>query len=703
MSSITDLKINRCDVALSRNDPIQISDNLQITINSFNELHIIEPKFPTYHNSIVQTQTTKTLKSKEIFSFGSLLHTEAIKNLPVNKFQDVIFKDGDEPLNFIVQDPNVVEYQWSPLLENTRDCLCGVLFNTGELLIMGRKLHGQLYNYEVKVNVFDTLIKSYDDIIEHEGKYYVTAERFKNLKIKYFTFNLVEGKLNLAIVDITNKIIIFNDQMIVSKEVEFPKNIAKIKWEKDVFLIIGYDNSFSVLNLDTGSFDEIYPANRFVNKKNELVTINGKVYLISTFLSKLVVFDGDEKVEYDTGTWSYNTSIIPAIKGNALIILLSFEDGTFKTFYYNINSKKLSLESNDIAFYLFSEKAISFSQSNDEGYTETTEGTVILYGMTAITNNVIAIIYKVIPKNGIHLRPPSTAYVNVSFVKLSSSIGEIKNTSIANTSISKLTAYYLDHFENIPIIMDDFSVLQEQKLEFFLTEFGEFVNRVIKPIPRLNEVTIDPGSSFDEIISENFINLKEIIELQFFQTFCLLLQSALKNYTSADTTAKVLYHQIDEYKSDVEKTIANYLKDLILQIYNEKSITDEIDKYLLITLAYQTPTSEAYELPSNAHFTIKTKNLEETFDIGLIPSINQSQLQDKMITSKSNHGWSICNLTNYPLIRMNNKLDESDQFRYISLNTEFKHLSENDAVIMKEVVNCIGFCYISGNRIYDIN
>ncbi|KAI5952003.1 hypothetical protein KGF54_005078 [Candida jiufengensis] len=708
MSTILDLKVIKADAALARNDPIKLSDNSQFIINSYDSLHIIEPRLPSYHKAIGETTTFKFLNTKELYSVNRLLHSESIKNLPVNKFNNVIFKDGDEFLNFTAQIPSIVQSQWSPININTRDCLLGVLFNSGELLVMGRESL-DFGDYKVRINVFERLIKLYDEIIECEGQYYVSAEVFKHLKLKYFAFNMLDNKLHLAIVDMTNRIIIFDDKMNVFKQIDYSKDIAKIKWEKGVFLIIGQDNSLSVFNEALEQTKELIESGRFVNQRNEIIKVGDKTYLVSTFTSKLVIFDGDETFEYSIKNWYSNTSIILGIQENLLTILLSYENGMFKTLQFDLITKKFTPIPNDISMSLFTEGVIMSFQNATEREELSLEENIIIHGMNAISDEIFAITYKVLPKNSIHYRSDADLSVNVAFIKLSSPIGKIKVDSVTNTSISKLVTYYLHNFEKIPVLIEDLSSSKHEIFEFFLKNFQEFVNLNLKELPQLNRITIDTSLNLNQILIENFLNQNQVIELQYLQTFATLLSNTLEGYISTSDDAKSLYDKIKQYKFDMKSIVTQYLKNLLLEAYNNKIIKDEADKFFLITSYQQLSSTSVYSnIPTQTSLTINVHDSEEKFEINSLTKLeNQSQLDEntRMISSTSNHKWITCNLTNYPLTKLNNKIDESNQFKYLSFNTEFndKTEEEKDKMIIKEVFESLGFCYISGNRIYDVS
>ena len=81
-------------------------------------------------------------------------------------------------MNLVASEPNIVLQQWTPNCETTRDNLLGVLFNSGELLILGRK-NVQLLNYVIRINVFNILVEKYNIQCDLENMF-VTAEEYKS-------------------------------------------------------------------------------------------------------------------------------------------------------------------------------------------------------------------------------------------------------------------------------------------------------------------------------------------------------------------------------------------------------------------------------------------------------------------------------------------------------------------------------------------
>ncbi|KAI5953835.1 hypothetical protein CANMA_004673 [Candida margitis] len=671
MSSIADIKLNRVDLALARHDPIQLSDNLQLTLNSYNELTIVEPRFPSYHNAIIKNRHRTVLNSKEIFSTGTILYPEAVSNLPVGQFKDVVFKDGDEFFNITAQDPIIVEHQWTSINQNTRDSSLGILFNTGELLVLVRENHNQTYNYKVKINVFETLVKLYS-IPYYQGKWYVSAPEFKHLKIRYFTFH----DNQLVVVDMANRITIFDCHMNVVKQIDVERDIAKLRWEKDTFLVIGKDNS---LLLVEDKVREIYPPRRGHFQKVEIVQYRSRSCIIAVFMSKVVIFENGNIHEYNTDTWYTCTSVVTG-RGESLTIILAYEDSTIITLSFDSN--RISKISNDLSWLLFTDKTLNGFQMASED--ATAEGSIILHGVQPITDKILAVVYKVLPKNALHFRIPSELSVNLTFIHLESFMGTIKEP-VVNTSIAKLACFYLEDFSTIPAMIDDLTMSQSEKIDVFIPQLQVFVNELLQPqeipAPMIKSV-------LEQDLVDNFVQSETVANIQFKYCLATLLLTGLESFKSSDNDmASSLYNQVKQLQTTLEESLRRYIATLLFQINKDKVVENEVDKFSLITQGSQF----SLRLDALDKAVLKAGgNLVEEFEIG--SSDLSIIMTNNMITSTSGHSWTLCDLTRLPIIDRKSKIDELGGFKYL--------YGDQNAPLVDAMRHVIDYCFISGNRIY---
>ena len=86
MSLINPIKVKRVNLAYSQNSPIEWFDNLQLSLNLYTDLTVLDPKLPDYHLIITDKDDKTVLDAKELFSETILLHNESISLLPLGRF-----------------------------------------------------------------------------------------------------------------------------------------------------------------------------------------------------------------------------------------------------------------------------------------------------------------------------------------------------------------------------------------------------------------------------------------------------------------------------------------------------------------------------------------------------------------------------------------------------------------------------------------
>ncbi|CAK9440382.1 uncharacterized protein LODBEIA_P44820 [Lodderomyces beijingensis] len=710
---ITDLTLPRVDLAFGRNEPVQWSENLQLALNSYSELLIVEPRFPSYHHAITKTRNQTTLNAKEIFRIGLGLHTESISKLPLGKFVNVVFKDGDEFYSGLVNDPAVVLHQWTLNFKSTRDCWLGVLFNTSELLVLGRENYKKSYNYRVKINVFETLVQLYD-IPYYDGKWWVSAEECRHLRVKFFTFNTINDVLYLALVDLANRVSIFkwetNKLHLVSSH-DFAKSILRVYWKENIFLVVGLDNSVTVLSNELDHSSQVSPSQSAQNQKNEIVLHQGKHYIVCVFTSKVVIFDEDESFEFDTHSWCACSSLNVGVLENKLNLLLSFEDGKFLRLDFDLETKCFQTRDNGQSLDLFVARALYNFEVNTNGEeNEVGEGSLIIQGATSISDNILAVVSKVIPKRGLHLRIPSENSVQLSFVRLEKPVKRFNDEISNTTSLAKLAKLYLESYMEFPAIVDAIATTHYDKVNAFYTEIGLFTDKMLASDEK--KLTYSGGSNggggLAQVLKSHFLENAKVKDLQFKHTLARLLSNAIETHiTSNNKAAKMLLESVSVTRDLIESKIKHYLTSLVLDACASQSGEfDAYDTFVLLSMqklhSWDKNSSDT-TLPDKVSITVKGgRTITETFEIASRSSSSpqfqpqpQAESSKRMVFSVSKHGWATCDLTNLPILTMHNQVDELNQFRYFSV-------SEVDSKIVKTLLNTLGYCYISGNRRYDI-
>ena len=704
MSLINPIKVKRVNLAYSQNSPIEWSDNLQLSLNLYTDLTVLDPKLPDYHLIITDKDDKTVLDAKELFSETILLHNESISLLPLGRFNKIIITDTDEGLNLVASEPNIVLQQWTPNCETTRDNLLGVLFNSGELLILGRK-NVQLLSYVIRINVFNILVEKYNIQCDLENMF-VTAEEYKKLKIKYFAFSKYHGSLALTIVDHNDSLLLFTiDEKTFATTLLFEKKldirVLKIVWSIDYeyLIVIGLDSSITSY-LVKDNFEKlsvIHPPTRFKTFCNKFVKSDDKSYLISAFTGKIVVSEiGGANYEFKLDTYAACNSIVSGITNGVLTLLLSFDTGKFKTVKFDITSKdftQVPLDKSIIAFVNKSLYAYQFQNDNDSSK-GTPEPIMKLFGINSLPNGTLAIFYKVTSANVIEYRSMAFLDVNIRFLKLSEPIGneyQVHN----RTSIAKFIENCIGDFHNFPTISNDLRLLRKDRVNKFIENFKTFKEQYLLSNFDFGS-DLHPLSDFETTLKKNFIENSVVIQAQYLYILATFIESGLTPISSEKPTeVDVMVKEIQDYKKSIENSIIIYLRKLILGFYNGKTVTDEYGKFSLITMLKQLRRLNdvtEFNISESAAVTTKTRYYSETFQVSVNDIDDDNNLH---IVSTLGHGWTQCQLTNIPLLQMNNKTDERAQFRYAIRDEEFGEL-------VNTLLDTIDFCYITGNKIYPL-
>ncbi|EER34357.1 predicted protein [Candida tropicalis MYA-3404] len=700
MSLAKSMKINRVELAASQNTPVAWSDNYQISLNSYTNLKVLEPRLPNYFQTIKGREGKIMFETKEMFSDSDLLNTESIGLLPLGRFNKVLIEDNEEMLNLVAYDPNIVLQQWTPNFENSKDSLLGLLFNSGELLVLGRK--NTQNAMAVRINMFDILANKYEVKGDTENMY-VRSEVYKKLKIKYFTFSIHDGSLLMTIVDHSNSLLIFTiDPITFDTELKLEKQVAidiiKIIWSNNskYLTIVGFDNSLTVFEIadNLENSKELSKATRFKNHRNEYVEYDGKTYLVSTFTGKIFIYELESLAfkESNTDNYSTPTSIVSGVLNGILTLIVPFDSGDIISLKHNLITGETARVALDKTLNAFITKSMYAFQSNSNEESENVEPWFRIFALHALPNDIIGMAYKITQRDTINYKTPGFMDVRLQFLKLSEPIGsgnKVKNTS----SVAKVVELCLSNYQNLPVFSNDLSLLRKERSNRFIEQMKTYAEEQLVAIQLGTD--IEPLGDFKSTLQSKFIQNPRVIEAQYRFVLAKLLQSPLYQIVRDNPDEiEPIIKKIDDYKQSIENSIVVYLRKLILRFYDGKTVEDEVDKFCLITMYNQLRKLNSelnVQIPEKAEVTINAKYYSETFKVGTDDTIREKST----ISSTSGHGWMQCQLTNIPLLAMNNKTDELALFRYIIPD-------EKMGKITKELLEMIDFCYITGNRIYPL-
>ncbi|KAG2736312.1 hypothetical protein G9P44_000402 [Scheffersomyces stipitis] len=377
-SMIRSLVVQRVDVSFPHSVPLQWSQNRQLAVNNGTQLTILDPKLPSLHQGINLVNNVTILNPRDIYHVTSILHSEVLGTLPIRNFGRVIVETGDEPFQFTnINEPDIVSHRWAGIDEYTRDCDLGVLFNTGEMVVLRRE-NSMIDKYVVVVNVFAELSAHYGVEIEKED-ILVDSEQLRKIKVKNFEFSEFffdsgEKKQLLSIINDNGDILIY--ELLAGSlgpkfllEINTHFNIIKQCWSDWTKLgdslysayvsVVNSDNSAYVYavvyNLDSNTISSspgkvLAPVSRFLRGQVKWVTAEGLSVFISTSTGRLQLSLVTSDVKSSTSLKKYkatvqtnslvhklhnyatSTGIITQMEGNHLSITISFENGKFEKY-----------------------------------------------------------------------------------------------------------------------------------------------------------------------------------------------------------------------------------------------------------------------------------------------------------------------------------------------------------------------------------
>lgn len=740
MSLIADYPLHKVEPYLARHNPCQWSENLQLAVAGFDHLTILEPKLPSLHQGIVKVNENSVLDPKHLFQQYTILDQEQFQYLPLGKFNKMSVDSADETFNISgINDPTIVGHQWSLNSQTSRDVMLGILFNTGELLILSRK-NVQITKYEVRVDMFEVLANHFG-IKEDENGFSVTSSEKTALNIKCFSLStltieseevllvtIINGNDTLFVYRIDQKT--YKTQLLGSQELGF--RAVMIKWSKWIhsksyLAITSVDNAINSFELtfENDSLEISTPSilnapTRFQCAKQEYIYIENTSYLIAVFTGRLSIFEMGAPIKAYTHTFDSFlscSSIVTGLVGTVVTIILALENGSFVTVGFDTIDKSIKSSNTDKALKSFVARALytyQISNTNpevdEEGASKDVEdedgsgmeGIFVTHGLHIISNDILALVYKVIPKD-VYSHITRTQYIShLQFIKLSSPIKEADEEVFNRTSIAKTVVYWLQNYEKIPCFQS--ATHENVNIEAFIDEIDKFAKETLVDIETFED-EIDKyatarkshfGTDFGGVLIDTFNRNPIVNRLQYYHTLGKIVINALIVFKQKSEKLTNLLDHCKLYLLSIEQTIRIYLQILIVEFVtvNKVPLEDEFDKFLMITIVQQLNEFGIHvdiDIPSMARVTIATKFYAETFEIHVDDIIRD----DKLMVSTTEHGWLQCKLCNVPLLQMNNRRDELAQFQYIIAEDNFGNL-------ITTLLRTIEFCYITGNKTYKL-
>lgn len=744
-SLIRSITIQRVETAPALCDPVQWSNNQQLAINNGQLISVLDPIMPSLEYGTVQSGGFSVLDPKSIFLVTSILHSEVLDLLPIRKFSKMTVNSLDEPFCMRnIHDPTIISHQWTQPGANNRDTHLGVLFNTGELLILRRE-NLLVDKYVVETVMFDILAHEFGISIGNE--YEVDKAQFLSMHIKCFSFSLIENEsiLMLSVITTNGILLVYSLKQVrklnLSLLARIDTGLVPVKqnwspWSQNKSSYSSYlsvtnaDNSISMLNL---SYDgvllsisdpvQVSKKSRFLSCHCDWLQTDHGNYFLHTRTGLLSINLSGEEYNQPLQTLSEVVGIAKTLEGNKIRVVIGFDSGKFESYIFDINTKTyesclVPKLTDFVKNSLYSFQLTSGSDDGDEdgpvkqedGLTVdsvgllSTEGNFINCGFKLEDNGIVSMVYKIVPKNVLYYQIASKTEVQVAFIQLF----EPQISQKHSTSLAHLNNIWLTKFHELPVYQDKKQVEHTSHLTQFFTEVEEFKKNNFIHFDQVDLTIDDILDNFTQTLVKNFNTNHTIKSLQVMYNFDIIFSGCIKGFKALNDEEEALLttyiQSLDEEMKLIDKLIVLHLSKLVLLYVsrNGAQLTLENDKYLIIKL-YQAicqlepGSSSLFEpnIPSEAEITIQTKFFEELFRVGPNDIENDSVLE----TSLSNHKWTKCKLSQIPLLQLNNRKDELKRFSYIIYDSSLL----GAGTLITEMLDTIDFCYITGNKVYDLN
>ncbi|PVH17928.1 uncharacterized protein CXQ87_000830 [Candidozyma duobushaemuli] len=670
-------------------DPVQCSDNSQVAINNSDHLTVLEPKLPLLHNWISNGASAGSKKStidpNDLYDVRGVFNIADLESLGLQIFSKLLIEDGEDRFSFgRIAEPLIISHAWSPVDDSTRDCFLGVLFNTGEVLVLKRTTQdsGQ---YDVVIRSFTSLLDNMNipqNRLTSEGDIIVTNAEHLELKITSFTFGKASnGALYILLAHESGSVSIHSLSRGLPEvsRLQAGGTIVKSAWSQDLSTtaLLMSDNSVHTISLDDSmqpksDTQNVKSASRFLVSHLKFISTDT---LIVTDSKALHVIKGGSIRETKLPYRSTISGVSFAKSSAGFTAFLSFECGHFsmltiteegectlrpspQTWTNFVNRTLLQFQ-----YACLKEQNKAPSNVFKPFLNDKVDGNLMIHGSHHSSNGDLVFAYNVVPKNVIHHEIRSKAEFKVAVVSALELDPQITIDQTLGTSISQIHGILLRDYQSFPTppsngkegITEFIRAIQEWKMHNFV-DFGE-VN-----------LNVSPHESLNKTLSEEFLHNNSIRDLQklftFNSAYIATLEALESNEELGTVTAPAKEKVIDEQEM-IKTKLATQLRQAVLSLVKFRDLITEADKFLYLSFVKTLPIdyqSQFSNLPAEVKWTESTDLVTETFRVAINQKYDKSF--ERFALSDSSHSWRRCDLTLFPILSLNNKADESNTFVY---------------------------------------
>lgn len=777
-SLIKFLTIQRVSCTFDNTNPVKFTDENNILINNSTRITILELKFDEFFNNVFLINNVKVLKLKDIYSINEFLNEEFFQKIPLRKFNIVSIISGDEDFQFFNNNElSITNYDISPISMLSKKHYLGLLFNTGELIILKKENFFENV-YEIKIVVFDLIMNDLK-IPYDNNNIYLNKTQYLSLKIKCFFFSQIDLDVKeilfLGLFDNNNFLRMYsiNEDYYNKTDLMLNKQINKIivtvnfsNWFKindDIYEFSNYmsctcsDNSLILFKLNYDHKNkltisdsiELIKKNRFVNYKSEWIKCDlQKHILVNTSTTYIYFFliNNFNKIEtyvHKLKSFRLVTGLIKKKINSNLYIIIGYENGFFESFKFDIINTTIQKSFFEKQFLLFTQKILHFYDSIEiekkkmnknestncfENINEKNAETVFfdkefqskktvnninknhffLHSIAMSNNGIISLLYSIIPKNILNYTISSQLEIHLAFLNFNE-IFDYDFFNVKEITNSYFSDLYMIKLNDIPIFPQKENI-NSISIQQYILELIDFKKKYLIDENSVNlniENDLTINNCLDAFLIKNFIKNNKINSLQNKFNFNLVTFNSLIKIQIKNEELSKFLNSLKLELSQIGNQIKSHLILLIFKFikFNNIKVIDDFDKYLLIDfyqiLKFLKIGSSIFLdiIPDICHITIKTNFFEESFLISShdnVDFLDDFLNKNRLAKSNSNHYWPKCLLTGLPLLELLIRKDDQKRFNYIHF---FK---ENKNTITSVLLKTINFCYLTGNKVYNL-
>lgn len=752
---IEDITVGRAVVSPAVCEPVQWSSNLEVAVNNGDQISLLRPGIPLIHKSILKWADKERqiviLNTKNLFEIASVLDAEKMDRMNLANMDKIIINTLNEEFSLgKISMPLIVSHKWAPLHAYSRDCYLGVLLNTSELLVLERSGIEQV-DFSVKFNVLMELIAQLE--LTHEsysdGQISMKSDQYLSLKVKAFCFSQISEQkdshqmLALATADQGISIHIIGDKLTRILSFRTGGQVVKMEWSE---WFVGEDKPYSYLSVVSESNEittyrifleissgtltlnneiSLKKSSRYLISNLKFIIRNDKIFLLAVSTQALHIFSIRDfnsigNAVYKLKFNSLAAGIIEYFQDNENIgIQLAYEIGKFEALKINLKTLEVSsisslegltkfVSSNLYQFQISNSKSDEPEEIVDNYETtklflaNNVEGKVNIYGVNAISEKTVAVVYRVFPRYVLNYTIQSKSDFRIGFIDFED--GKFLLDYDDGTSLSHLVRLWIDHYKVLPAFPKLQNNSSDNECTTFIEDLESFRRRFFVGVSDSSFEIFD-FPDFKQFLFNNFTNNQSIRLLQHLLNFDVVALKSLEvlmNKVPWSSQLKDIIERTKEEQKLAQSKIFMHLVNLVLHFVsvNQIRVTSGFDKYLILSYFLIQSDSERKlpsSVPEEVDISLRTKFHEESFRVSTRDIVDDDFVFSA--TSTLGHKWCRCSLTLFPILGLRNGLDETKTYFYKGSRTE----QSNESVLTNTLTEVVNYCIYTGNRTYEVS